>query len=255
LNCDQSFVLAHRSGDLFARYSDCFHGVVADTPLLVRAAQSLRYQVYCLERRFEEPAQHVDGLERDEDDIRSVAGLLYFKHDPDPIGTARLILPGRESDGLPVQRLLTKNGVRTAERAPNLTTAEVSRFSISKAFRKRAATALDLSALQPGQIAELYTALPCLGLVQTMLRASVTEGITHWLAIMEPKLLRMLATLGIHFQSIGPLLSFHGLRQPSICRLADMLERLAYEKPEHWNIVTDCGRLLPDGDYAQRSAA
>jgi N-acyl amino acid synthase of PEP-CTERM/exosortase system len=230
-------------------------GILADTPLLVRAAQSLRYQVYCMERHFEEPAQHIDGLERDEDDARSVSSLLYFKHDPHPIGTARLILPEEESESLPVQRLLAEHGVRTADYIPCSTTAEVSRFSISKAFRKRAIKAPDLKTLQPGQIAELYTALPCLGLIQTMLRASVAEGITHWMAIMEPKLLRMLAALGIHFHSIGPLLSHHGLRQSSFCCLADMLEQLASEKPQHWNIVTDCGTLLLTRGNAHRSAA
>ena len=131
MSYDRNSGQAHGSMEPFARYSASFVGVLADTPFLVRAAQSLRYQVYCLERHFEEPSQHLDGLEHDEDDARSVPGLLYFRHDPDPIGTARLILPGKERESLPVQRLLAKSGVRAAEYLPNSTTAEVSRFSIS----------------------------------------------------------------------------------------------------------------------------
>ena len=151
--------------------------------------------------------------------------------------------------------LLTANGVRTTQHFPKDTTAEVSRFSISKEFRRRASEAMSAVYFRSGQTRELYTALPCLGLVQAMLRASASHGITHWTAIMEPKLLRMLATLGIHFHSIGPLVSHHGLRQPSFCSLAEMLQMLAREKPQHWNIVTDNGELLPPEYCARRSAA
>ena len=250
------YAFARGSLELFARYSACFKSILADSPSLIRAAQSLRYQVYCLERHFEEPAQHSNGLECDEDDSRSIPGLVYYKDDPAPIGTARLILPrSDQAKSLPVQRLLESNSVSTSRFFPSAATAEVSRFAISKAFRKRVAISLERKTREPGRAAELYTALPCLGLIQAMLRASMAQGITHWLAIMEPKLLRLLATLGIHFKSVGPLVSFHGLRQPSYCCIADMLDQLACEKPEHWNIVTDCGRLLPSGRYVHRSAA
>lgn len=247
--------LLARSMDLVTRYNASFTAVLADTPHLIRAAQSLRYQVYCLERRFEEPDPQSGGLEHDDYDPRSVPGLLYFRHDPEPIGTARLILPVEHGKSLPVHHLLTTNGVRTSQHFPNQTTAEVSRFSISKEFRRRASDAMSAVGLRPSQIADLYTAMPCLGLVQTMLRASMSRGITHWTAIMEPKLLRMLATLGIQFHSIGPLVSHHGLRQPSFCSLAEMLQVLAREKPQHWNIVTDNGELLPPEYFARRSAA
>jgi len=247
--------LLARSADLVTRYNASFTAVLADTPPLVRAAQSLRYQVYCLERHFEEPDPLSGGLEHDDYDPRSLPGLLYFRHDPEPIGTARLILPVEDGKSLPVHDLLMTSGVRTSQYFPNQTTAEVSRFSISKEFRRRASDAMGAVGFRHSQIAELYTALPCLGLVQTMLRASMSRGITHWTAIMEPKLLRMLATLGIHFHSIGPLVSHHGLRQPSFCSLAEMLQMLVREKPQHWNIVTANGELLPPEYFARRSAA
>jgi N-acyl amino acid synthase of PEP-CTERM/exosortase system len=60
---------------------------------------------------------------------------------------------------------------------------------------------------------------------------------------MEPKLLRMLAAMGIHFTPVGPIVSHHGLRQPSYCHLSTMLKRLKGERPEHWMVVTDAGRL------------
>jgi len=67
----------------------------------------------------------------------------------------------------------------------------------------------------------------------------------------------MLAAMGIHFTPSGPLVSHHGLRQPSYCHLAEMLERLGSERPDHWMVVTDAGKLMPSLPLAepQRRAA
>jgi hypothetical protein len=64
----------------------------------------------------------------------------------------------------------------------------------------------------------------------------------------------MLAVMGIHFTPVGPLVSHHGIRQPSYCHLAEMLEQLRHERPDHWMVVTDGGTLLPAA-AAQRRAA
>jgi N-acyl amino acid synthase of PEP-CTERM/exosortase system len=82
-------------------------------------------------------------------------------------------------------------------------------------------------------------------LIQDLVRQSLARGLTHWVAVMEPKLLRMLAAMGIHFIPLGPLVSHHGLRQPSYCRISEMLERLERERPDHWMVVTDAGKLMP----------
>jgi len=39
--------------------------------------------------------------------------------------------------------------------------------------------------------------------------------LTHWCAIMEPFLLRLLQMNAIHFIPVGPLVDYHGLGQPS----------------------------------------
>ena len=102
---------------------------------------------------------------------------------------------------------------------------------------------------------ECRSNLPCLGLVQELLRQSVTRGFTHWAAVMEPKLLRMLAAMGIHFTPVGPLVDHHGLRQPSYCNLFEMLERLRQERPDHWMVVTDGGALMPGYEMAEERRA
>jgi N-acyl amino acid synthase of PEP-CTERM/exosortase system len=83
-----------------------------------------------------------------------------------------------------------------------------------------------------------------LGLLQVLLRQSIELGIDYWAAVMEPQLLRMLAMMGVRFHPIGPLVSYHGLRQPSFCHLPQMLRNLALTKPDCWSVVTNNGELM-----------
>ena len=59
-------VLMTDLGPLFYTY---FEIVSAETPEALRRAQELRYQVYVVERRFEDPAAHADGIETDDASI------------------------------------------------------------------------------------------------------------------------------------------------------------------------------------------
>lgn len=234
--------------DILSRYDSFFRTRRAGSPTLVRLAQAIRFQVYCLERKFENAEEHDDRLERDGFDDRAVHCLLFHRPTEEPIGTARLI-PLSDMDVLqPIRQLLRSNGLRGRDHFPLATTGEVSRFAISNQFRRRRCD-------DGAQDRECRSNLPCLGLVQELLRQSAQMGLTHWAAVMEPKLLRMLAVMGIHFTPVGPLVSHHGLRQPSYCYLPDMLERLKREHYDHWLVVTDGGALMVPRLEEQRCAA
>jgi N-acyl amino acid synthase of PEP-CTERM/exosortase system len=237
-----------------ARYHSYFRTQQADTPALVRTAQAIRYQVYCLERAFEDPCQQDEGLERDLFDTTAVHSLLLHRPTSDAIGTVRLILP-RTGCVSPAEALLAANGFRAGDYFPLESTAEVSRFAISNQFRRsRCDGVYAAGGLRDRRELECRGTLPCLGLIQEVTRQSVALGITHWAAVMEPKLMRMLASIGIHFTPVGPLVSHHGLRQPSYGCIATVLERLRRERPDHWMVVTDGGALMPEIP-TQRQAA
>lgn len=227
--------------DPLTRFNTYFCAYTADTPELIQAAFALRYQVYCLERKFEDPAQHADFLEMDEFDHHSVHSLIFYRPRAEPIGTVRIILPDPQSDELPIQQLLRRNGIDPSACIQNKITGEISRFAISKELRRRYPACLEAGVKQSP---ERQCSLPCLGLVQSILRHSLELGITTWAAVMEPQLLRMLASLGIRFTPIGPLVVHHGLRQPSFCDVPQMLKVLKYEKPENWSVVTNDGKLF-----------
>jgi hypothetical protein len=100
-------------------------------------------------------------------------------------------------------------------------TAEISRFAISKERR---------SGLSDG--------LMRLGLVQGLVRLSREIGTTHWCAIMEPTLLRLLRRDSIQFHSLGPLVDYHGLRQPCFRGLTELLDSIGSEQPRIWEFLT-----------------
>lgn len=217
---------------LLRRFHKHFRAVSADTSELIRRAQEIRYQVYCVERQFENSEDHPDGREKDHFDTHSVHSLLIHRTTGEAVGTVRLVLPRRDKleNSFVIQRV-TDPLVLAASPLPLQRTGEVSRFSISKQFRTD-------KSIQ-GQHGPLLS----LGLIQTLVSMSARYRITHWCAVMEPKLLRMLAAMAIHFTPIGGRVEYHGLRQPSYCHVATVLDRVKRERPMFWQVLTDGGDL------------
>ena len=224
--------------DKFDRY---FEIIDALTESQIQSAQRLRYQVYCVEHPFENAAEHSDGLERDEFDPHSVHSLLIHRATGQAIGTTRLILPvgGALERSFAIQQACEHPMLK---RLPLHRTAEVSRFSISKQFRRRGTDTL----YERGDgVARPNSApLMSLGLLQSVVRMSADHGITHLCAMMEPKLLRLLAAMSIHFKPLGPVVKHHGMRQPCYCEVAPLLRRVEKEKRAVWEVLTDGGMLV-----------
>ena len=217
-----------------------FEVLNADTPELIRQAYRIRYQVYCVEKSLEKknPAE----IETDEFDSHAAHSLLLVRATPLALGTVRLIMPlaNAPEHSFAVQRLLDATSLKILLSLPLHSIAEVSRFSISRSFRR-------LMPYSSGSM-EPYADCNCgplirLGLIQGLVRMSMEHGITYWCALMEPTLLRMLAAMSIRFQPIGPLVEFHGWRQPCYIDVNAMLVALMRELPAFWEIVTDGGSL------------
>ena len=196
---------------------------IADTPDLVHEAHRLRYKVYCLERGYEPGA---GNLEIDEFDQHSRHIILKNRQTGDVFGTVRLVIattadPARS---FPMHQVCDPALFRGL---PLRSTAEVSRFALSRDRQGLSADA---------------TSLARLALVKGVIQLSAAQGVTHWCAIMEPTLLRLLRASAIDFTPMGPLVDYHGLRQPARCEIAPMLARMAEQQPSLWRYVTDNGR-------------
>jgi N-acyl-L-homoserine lactone synthetase len=189
-------------------------------PSLLERIYELRYQVYCTERGF---LPGFGGQEFDEFDSRSRHVALLVRRTGELVGTARMVLssPLRPHESFPLQKLCCSS---LMTRFPLENTVEISRFAISK--QRRGATS---------------AALMRMGLVQGLVRLSAEFGVTHWCAVMEPTLLRLMRSTSIYFQSLGPLVDYHGQRQPCYNRLDLLLEAVKEERPEIWRYLTERG--------------
>ena len=83
-------------------FDERYEVIVADTPVARRIHHRIRYQVYCLENGFEDPARYPDGEERDEWDEHSVHFIVRDRLSGEWIGAMRLIKPVEGI--LPIQR-------------------------------------------------------------------------------------------------------------------------------------------------------
>lgn len=242
----------HRVSCIPPAYDDggWFNVLSADTPALREKVYRFRFQVYCLERGYEDPEDYPDHRETDSFDGHSVHSLLVNRGSGAASGTVRLVLADKDylESSFPIQQVCRHPFFNDGLFARMKTTAEISRFAVSRncgilspsdpSFpgRRRRKSTRDFPSTLPSLT---------LGLMKATLQMSRQHGVTDWLAVMEPSLLRLLERFGIHFQTFGPLVEYHGLRQPCHAFVDNLLERVQRERPEVWRYVTDSGAYCP----------
>lgn len=210
------------------------HVDVADTPAAILEAQALRHQVFCLERGIF-TAEAGQTSELDEFDARSRHVVIRDTTAGAVVATARVVAGSSAAKGLslPMQRFCSP---AIFHQLPMDTVGEISRFAISKQFRT------GVSASGP---------LIRLALLKGILRVSGDMGLTHWCALMEPTLLRLLAATGVHFAPLGPMVDAYGRRQPSVAAITFALAQGRRQKPDYYFMVSD---TLPYGPLRQERA-
>jgi len=243
-------------------FDDVFREAPAVENREIEDAFKLRYQVYCLDRGFENAAACPEGMERDRYDDQALHCLLRDRASARPLGTVRLVRPAAKPiwfADLPLTDYATQESLEHIVQLPAGSTAEVSRFAIARAAREilqapGAVTARQIDrAAGQGTLGERLLPYMSLGLIRGLVRLSMQHGITHWCLAAEPSLLRRLRGFGLHFRTAGPLVEHRGLRQICYADLAELLSRAHAERPEFWDIITVGGFLL-SGDLARAAA-
>jgi N-acyl amino acid synthase of PEP-CTERM/exosortase system len=209
-----------------------FEVVIASTPELLDRVYALRYQVYCVEHHFEDAAEYPSGREMDSYDAFSQHIALIYKPSGEMVGTARVILPA----GIlrpPLFSLLGEQANAKMREYPLDQMAEISRYVVSKRFRQRKdedefpdVGASDSDA----ESGKRLTGRISLEIIGGLLRLLVSQQVRYCCACMRPALLRLLSRLGFEFTPIGPLVEYHGLRQPCVAAVEDLM--LGMRTPE-----------------------
>ena len=243
-------------------FNQHFEIIKCRTPATVLECQRLRFQVYCMEHTYLARDKYPDQVECDDYDEYSVHALIRHRASNLFTATARLVL-SREHKPLSKFPIENFNILRRVKRdkawkVPRTRIGEISRFAISKTFRRRlqekdkvhgiTEKIFDASHDDRRQVAEIT-----LGLFKAILEMSAANGITHWYAVMEPSLIRLLAKIGIAFNTVGPLVDYHGWRQPCIVRAEEVLMSIYENNPDSWRFITNNGAVFGT-NYLQHMA-
>jgi len=252
------------NSDLIAAFNEYFELVHADTDALRMQVYLLRYQVYVLETGFESEADCKRGLDADgrpyfweEDDFdwRSDHYLVRHRRTGQYAATARLILPSSEDLLAPYpieQHCMLAQRVSDPGLRSNL--AEISRFAVSKAFKRRLGELGSLAGVSAN--VDTYfeenerRVLPhiSLGLFAAVMRMVHTHRTTRCYAVMEPSLLRLLVRFGVIFKRIGEDVDYHGIRVPCLGVVEEALANIHDVAPSVWELITHRGELLSPGN-------
>lgn len=243
--------------DLNEVFHSRFELLDADTPDLLDMVYAVRYQVYCLETGFEDKSRFPDGRESDPFDAHALHGLLVTQKTRRPFGTIRLVLPGPSltAPRFPLEQaypdLLASHGYGP-DKLASASMAEISRFAISKEFKRRLGEASSITGVTDESL-RAERAAPVndrrhfphiiLGLFRSLCRLSAQAGLTHWVAVMEAPFLRLIDRFGFKFEPLGEPVEFHGLRQPCVGRIDAMLARIYTKRRDVWEFMTDGGRI------------
>jgi N-acyl amino acid synthase of PEP-CTERM/exosortase system len=234
--------------DHFDRY---FEMVSATSDELKYEVYKLRYQVYCIEHKFLNSEQYPDHLECDDYEQQSVHYLIRHRKSGDYAGTTRLILPDAYNPEklFPLELYCEIDNVAVMQPINRKHLGEVSRFCVSKTFKKRRNEANTLAAVANGIGIDLQDHLTLaerrtfphisLALMACAIRASYENDIHFLYATTEPPWLRFLSALGINFIKIGPLVEYHGERWPTVIKITDLLDCVAEKNPAIWSLLTN----------------
>lgn len=239
------------NSNILDAFNEYFEMIPADSDPLKNEVYKLRYQVYCLETGFEKSERYPERAESDEYDSHSVHYLIRHRKLGIYAATTRLILPDMTNKEklFPIEKYtqIDSNDVLTT--IPRVNLAEASRFCVSKEFKKRKNEIGTLTSI-PSDWESDFTrderrVFPSLSLAlfACLIKMSDENSIYYWYAVMEPALIRYFTTFGVHFIGIGPVVDYHGNRQPCMIKVSDLLDGVAEKDPGIWNMMTNKGQV------------
>lgn len=245
-------------------FYEYFDILQADSDSLREQAYRLRYQVLCMEKKLPGFELNPEGLESDKYDPCSVQSVLRHRATGEIIGTVRLILhdPGDSRHQFPLEINTGRyfdNKLIDPNTLPRKDTAEISRLLLSRKFRSRSGEShhphggLGADKFHTPELRR--TPQPFLGLVAAIIRMTSMNSITHWYAGMEPALNTSLKRFGLHLMPIGPVCNYHGMRQPYLGIVDEVLTSAYFKDRSVWEFLTEEGTLWAPPKHALAKAA
>jgi N-acyl amino acid synthase of PEP-CTERM/exosortase system len=238
-------------------FNSYFDVITGDEPGVLDEALRLRYQVYCIEHDFEDSSRFKDGKEFDEYDSHSGHGVVRHLSSGTTAAAVRLVLPDKDNPEtpFPIEKNCSESLCLTPsifKGIPRHSIAEISRFAVSRNFKRRLGEAGSVAGVadhlgydKPDLQGKRVIPHLILGLFLAIVKLSAEHHITHWYAVMDVSLLRLLKRFGINFTTIGGPVDYHGLRQPCFGSVDDILAGIWNKRFDIWQLITADGSIWP----------
>lgn len=205
-------------------FDETFRVCFADTPFGVALHQRIRYQVFCLDKGFEDPNAFSTARETDAWDDHSAHFIVQNKITRQWVAATRLVLPKPEIS-LPVDHM----GVfdRHFLDDPDLRVGEISRFCIiGNRSSLQVGGGLEpspnsLEAWGIGAIGKKQQFEVTLGMIRAAGIYALKRGIDFCIMLITDAFARLLRKLGVTLRQAGPAKNHRGMRT---AYLVDMRE-------------------------------
>jgi N-acyl amino acid synthase of PEP-CTERM/exosortase system len=209
---------------LCEHYQNYFYTVKANTQDLLEQAYHVRYQVYCEELKKLSPNSENAFQESDEWDDDAVHGVLFYKRDKKPIGNIRIItLKDDTEKKLPIELYYKKefdfrgSGITSLKEGK---TGEVSRMALISRFRRRPSDkdySMNNNMRENDHENRRFSTnyLP-MSLTFSSISLMLEHALDYGIALMEPRLARLLVRFGVELKQIGQPIDHFGIRAPFI---------------------------------------
>jgi len=218
-----------------------FEVILADDHWSRQIHYQLRYQVYCLETGYEDPANFPDGEEKDEWDDDSLHFLVQERGSGQWVAAMRLVLPSAQI--LPIKQRVAIEPSLLRDRRHS---AEVSRLCMVGHYRRRLQNYImpcgskfpdnnsAKEGVQSGAIKQQRTS----EILKVLLKAAVTVSRERAIAHCYMLTTRALAKIAGHvlpmdMQLAGPSCSHRGERYPYLVDVGQVSTGLMEEQSSH----------------------
>ena len=203
----------------------------------------LRYDIYCLEKRFLSAEEFPEKLETDSFDAVSTH-IAACTSNNEIVGSLRLVQPNTKQN-FPFEQTCAL--FHSVTLPPPQESGEISRFIVNKTYRQNKTNFLQASepVVQLDAIGEplvknvITSAELVLGMYRELYRHSCVTGIRYWYAAMERSLATLLRRTGFNFEPIGPVTDYYGPVIPFLVDLNILRKTLEAQNPVLWDWFND----------------
>ena len=197
-------------------FDDSYEVILADTEASRAIHHKIRYQVYCKERDFENPADFPAGKESDRWDTHAAQFIVRQRDSRAWVAAIRLVLPYAASFPLETLHCLAPGH---ADHIRRRHLGEISRVCVIRSPNPhRSNPHLDHNF---GHVAPDHESQVMLGLIRTIIIHGLERGIEHCYLLITDAFARLLRRIGVVLHSVGIATEHRGLRAPYLMGLRE----------------------------------